>query len=203
MLSIEEFLKSNGEDFELMRDDQNLGIIRGLMNTEKSTGRNYIGFLRDVDIQVGDWVIGTVTGNKLYIRDITAASFQGEVYQQKCFYSTKVEYEERETLRRPTQSIVYNLNGANTRVNNHSTDQSINVVNASNHEVFDEIKKILSDNVDNQDELRELRLLVNNMESTQNTSAFTQSYQKFITSAANHMTILSPFIPALTQMITS
>lgn len=37
MLSIEEFLVSNGEDFELMRNDQNLGIIRGLMNTEKST----------------------------------------------------------------------------------------------------------------------------------------------------------------------
>lgn len=203
MLSIEEFLVSNGEDFELMRDDQNLGIIRGLMNRENTTGRNYIGCLRDVDIRVGDWVIGTVTNNVLYIQDITAHSVHGEVYQQKCFYLTKVEYEEREVLRRPTQSIVYNLNGANTRVNNHSTDQSINVVNASNHEVFDEIKKILRENIDNQDELRELRLLVNNMESTQNTSAFTQSYQKFITSAANHMTILSPFIPALTQMITS
>lgn len=203
MLNIKSFLDSNGEDFELTRDGQKLGTVRGLMNSEKNTGRRYLGFLEDVDIRVGDWLKGEVTKNVITIQDITADSYQGKIVQQKGYYLTKVEFEEREALRQPNQSIIYNLIGANTRVNNHSTDQSINVVNASNHEVFDEIKKILSEHVDNQDELRELRLLVNNMESTQNTSAFTQSYQKFITSAANHMTILSPFIPALTQMITS
>lgn len=203
MLNIKSFLGSYGEDYELTRNNKNLGIVRGLKNTEKGTNLKFIGFVPEVDIQVGDWLEGKVTKNVFFIRDITSDIVDGEVFQKKCFFLTRVEYEEREALQRPAQSIVYNLNGANTRVNNHSTDQSINVVNASNHEVFDEIKKILSENVDNQDELRELRLLINNMESTQNTSAFTQSYQKFITSAANHMTILSPFIPALTQMITS
>jgi len=74
-------------------------------------------------------------------------------------------------------------------------------VNTSNNGLFDEIKSILNHNVADQDELRELRLLVNEMESKQNTSSFNQAYTKFITSAANHMTILSPVIPALTQMI--
>jgi hypothetical protein len=203
MLNIKSFLDSHGEDYELTRGGQNLGVVRGLMNKEKETGRGFIGFLKEVDIQVGDWLRGKITNNVFTIQDITAHFAQGEVFQQKCYYLTKVEFEEKEALRQPSQSIVYNLIGANTRVNNHSTDQSINVVNTSNHELFDEIKKILNDNVADQDELHELRLLVNEMESNQNTSAFNKAYTKFITSGANHMTILSPFIPALTQMITS
>lgn len=203
MLTIKSFLDSHGEDYDLTRDDQYLGVVRGLKNREKGSNRNFIGFLPEVNVQVGDWLEGKVTKNVFIIQDITSDVIQGEVYQKKCFFFTKVEHEEREALRRPAQSIVYNLNGANTRVNNHSTDQSINVVNTSNHELFDEIKKILSEHVNDQDELHELRLLVNNMESSQNTSAFNQAYTKFITSAANHMTILSPVIPALTQMINS
>ncbi|WP_026826971.1 hypothetical protein [Exiguobacterium artemiae] len=203
MLNIKSFLDSHGEDYELTRGGQDLGVVRGLKNTEKGSNQKFVGFVPEVDIQVGDWLEGKVTKNVFYIRDITSDIVNGEVFQKKCFFLTKVEYEEKKARERPAQSIVYNLNGANTRVNNHSTDHSMNVVNASNHEVFDEIKKILSENVNDQDELRELRILVNNMESTQNTSAFTQAYQKFVTSAANHITILTPFIPALTQMITS
>jgi len=39
------------------------------------------------------------------------------------------------------------------------------------------------------------------MEAAKGTSGFTQKYQNFIASAANHMTVLAPFIPALTQML--
>lgn len=165
MFSIKGPLQSYGEDFELTRDGNDLDTIRGLMSHEKATGRAYIGFLEDVDIRVGDWLNGKVTKNVFTIQDITVDSHQGKIIQQKGYYLTKVEYEEKEALRQPIQSIVYNLNGANTRVNNHSTDQSINVVNTSNNELFDEIKSILNHNVVNQDELHELRLLVNEMES--------------------------------------
>ncbi len=203
MSNVKQLLHSYGEDFELTRGGQNLGVSRGMMNSDEVTKRGYIGFPEEVDIQVGDWVKGKLTNNVFNIHDITVHTLRGQIFQKKCYYLTKVEFEEKEVLRQSNQSIVYNLIGANTRVNNHSTDQSINVVNTSNHDLFDEIKKILNDNVANKDELHELRLLVNDMESNQNTSAFNQSYTKFITNAANHMTILSPFIPALTQMITS
>lgn len=201
MFSIKGPLQSYGEDFELTRDGNDLGTIRGLMSHEKATGRAYIGFLEGVDIRIGDWLKGNVTNNVFTIQDITVDSYQGKIIQQKGYYLTKVEFEEKEAFRQPIQSTVYNLIGANTRVNNHSTDQSINIVNTSNNELFDEIKSILNHNVADQDELRELRLLVNEMESKQNTSGFNQAYTKFITNAANHMTILSPVIPALTQMI--
>lgn len=35
------------------------------------------------------------------------------------------------------------------------------------------------------------------MEGNQNKNTFNQAYTKFITSAANHKTLIAPFIPAL------
>jgi len=171
------------------------------MNTERNTGKRFIGFLEETDIQVGDWLEGKVTRNIITIRDITVDYYQGEILQQKGYYLTKIEFEEKKALQIPNQSIIYNLNGANTRVNNHSKDYSVNIINMSSSDLFDEVRRILTENVTNQEELRELRLLVNDMENNQNTPRFIQAYTKFITSAADHITVLSPVIPALTQII--
>lgn len=38
------------------------------------------------------------------------------------------------------------------------------------------------------------------MEASLNSSSFLSSYQAFINAVASHMTLILPFIPALTQM---
>lgn len=83
MLNIKSFLGSYGEDYELTRNNKNLGIVRGLKNTEKGTNLKFIGFVPEVDIQVGDWLEGKVTKNVFFIRDITSDIVDGEVFQKK------------------------------------------------------------------------------------------------------------------------
>lgn len=68
-------------------------------------------------------------------------------------------------------------------------------------DLFDEIRTAFKEGISDEAELRSLREIVNEMENSQNTNTFNKAYTKFITSAANHMTLISPFIPALSQMI--
>ena len=44
---------------------------------------------------------------------------------------------------------------------------------------------------------------VNNMQESVGTKSFAEKYNNFIQSAANHMTLFAPFIPALTQLLTN
>lgn len=68
-------------------------------------------------------------------------------------------------------------------------------------DLFDEIRNVLKEGISDEAELRSLREIVNEMENSQNTNSFNKTYTNFITRAANHMTLISPFIPALSQMV--
>lgn len=202
MANLANFMRMGGEKFEVYRNEEKVSEVDGLSNHEESTKKAYLGFYPNADIKIGDWLIGMVSNNCFYIEDIKSHIVKGTVFQLKGYYLTKVEYEKRKKKDEGITNI-YNLNGANAKINNHSNDHSVNIINMSSTDLFDEIRNVLNNNITETNELNSLKEAVAEMENNQNTSTFNQSYTKFITSAANHMTILSPFIPALTQMITS
>ena len=97
--------------------------------------------------------------------------------------------------------IIYNLIGPNTRVNIQSVDSSTNVVEVDPSELFEHIRKVIGQGVKDEQLLNTLQEKVTELEHTQGTTGFMVKYQEFIALAANHMTLLAPFIPALTQML--
>ncbi|RKD94140.1 hypothetical protein [Marinifilum flexuosum] len=99
------------------------------------------------------------------------------------------------------QSIVniYNVNGINSRVNINSIDNSSNIYNDPSL-LFEEIKQTLESIAEKEIQETSLQLL-EDLKNTHNTPDFIGNYQKFISTLANHMTIIAPFIPALTQLI--
>jgi len=96
------------------------------------------------------------------------------------------------------QSIVYNINGYNAKVNINSHDESVNSVNINPDEVFDKLIDVINTNIQNSTEIVNL---VNEMRNEKGEPSFLQKYQNFIASVANHVSVIAPFIPALTQMI--
>jgi len=97
-------------------------------------------------------------------------------------------------------SIVYNLHGPNSRVNIHSADSSTNVVNISETNLFVKLREALQSIEDL--ERREVLLgSVDEMEKAKGTPGFAAKYRNFIAQAADHMTLLQPFIVPLTQLI--
>jgi hypothetical protein len=93
------------------------------------------------------------------------------------------------------------LSGANARVNIASQDHSTNI--AVQGDVFGEIVAALQRSVTDKEELDGLLNAVADMKREQGRSGFAAAYQKFVAITADHLSIITPFLPALTQFLPS
>lgn len=103
-----------------------------------------------------------------------------------------------------TSTTVNNSFGTvNGRVNLNSTDNSTNF-HISNSQVFNSIRDALNSATQTsltQPEREKLLSHVDDMEADVGKPSFMKRYQDFITAGANHMTLLAPFVPALTSLL--
>jgi hypothetical protein len=110
---------------------------------------------------------------------------------------------ERRRLKPKEQSamnIIYQVSGY-ARVNVNSTDNSVNVVTVSQDEIFTKLRHEITSHVPaglQQDELLQ-RLAA--LEAAQGSPSFAEKYLDLISVAANHVTLLAPFLPALADMV--
>ncbi|SFB10799.1 hypothetical protein SAMN03159496_01906 [Rhizobium sp. NFR07] len=92
------------------------------------------------------------------------------------------------------------VSGSNARVNLNSTDNSSNIVN--NNRVFSELRAAISEHVSD-DSARVL--LLNSVDDMDAAKAdkpnFLNAYQHFIATAADHITVVAPFLPALAPLL--
>jgi hypothetical protein len=100
-----------------------------------------------------------------------------------------------------TVQNVYKLTGANPMVNVNSVDSSVNVLTVNSETLFSDLAKVIREQVEGTELRDQLSATVQQMEQTRGTPEFTSSFQSFIALAANCMTIVLPFIPALTQLL--
>lgn len=115
-----------------------------------------------------------------------------------------VRMKEAERLQQAERAASHTIHvsGPNARVNLHSTDHSTNTV-VSNNSVFNQLHEAVDTGVLEDGERTRLKTLIAEMEAAKDQKSFTAAYQAFIASAANHMTILAPMLPALTHLITT
>ena len=97
--------------------------------------------------------------------------------------------------------VVYNLIGPNARVNIQSSDSSTNVVSAESAVLFDNLREAIQKSSLDSTVAQELLQNVNAMQSAAGTKTFGGRYKEFIAVAADHMTLVAPFLPALTQLL--
>lgn len=90
------------------------------------------------------------------------------------------------------------LQSANT-INNYNNIGGVMILGDVNNStiVFDALRK-KAEQVPNNEELKER---ISDMENSIGTKSFAEKYNAFIQSAANHMTLFAPLIPALTQLL--
>lgn len=133
---------------------------------------------------------------------IVDAGFHSKFHKIPAHYQSKVHKETALiSSGGGSAKVVYNLIGPNTRVNIQSADSSTNVVNIESSTLFDEMKKAIVESI--QDELTRSRLVerIDAMKSAAGTQSFISRYTEFIAIAADHMTLLAPFLPALSQLL--
>ena len=94
---------------------------------------------------------------------------------------------------------IYNLNGPQSRLNISSTDNSVNLLQ-QNAELFDDIIKALETITEEKIKNESIRI-VNEMKENIGNPTFKEKYQSFISTLANYVTIIGPFLPALTALL--
>lgn len=102
----------------------------------------------------------------------------------------------------PMQNInnTYNVQGPNARVNVNSVDASVNSSTSSSDNIFIGLMDAASE-IQNEAERNAIEAAVTEMQQSQGTESFKNTYKDFIASAANHMTLFAPFIPALVALL--
>jgi hypothetical protein len=94
---------------------------------------------------------------------------------------------------------IYQASGPNSRINISSTDNSQNYYRDPDL-MFNELKLVLDGIIEGEIKEKSLQLL-EELNKSKRTPSYLQNYQDFIALMANHMTVIAPFIPALTQLI--
>jgi hypothetical protein len=100
----------------------------------------------------------------------------------------------------PHVTNVYHVSGPNARLNVQSTDQSVNQVVTTSEQVFQTLRESIQSGIPSERQAEVLARL-DALEKARNTPSFGVRYTEFIAAAANHMTVIAPFIPALTELL--
>jgi hypothetical protein len=93
------------------------------------------------------------------------------------------------------------LHGDNPRINVNSTDNSTNIASTSYDLLFVQMKEKAC-TITDEDDRKAIVERLDELEKAQGSAGFMRAYQNFIASAANHVTVFAPFLPALAQMLT-
>jgi len=102
---------------------------------------------------------------------------------------------------RPSITTIYNVQGDNARWNINSKDQSVNVVNKSNDEFFTALRRQIELEIADANERRLMLETLSALQESHGKPSFAHRYTDFMAAAANHITVIVPFIPALTEML--
>lgn len=151
-------------------------------------------------IEEGDKLIRTLPNNLVESYIVLDRGYYESIGDIPSHYQVKVRKESVIPASTPS-SIVYNLIGDSSRVNINSQDISVNVKNITSGDLFEKLKKAIEENEDNVDKKSKLLSLVDEMEDAQGTDRFRERYKEFVATAADHMTLLIPFLHALTQLL--
>jgi hypothetical protein len=105
------------------------------------------------------------------------------------------------SLKESHPTTIIHQHGDNPHVSINSTDSSTNVINKIDLNKFDEIKLIIEHQIsDEKEKIIYLRSL-DELKSSAGEKSYLEKYKQFIETVANHMSIISPFIPFLTSFI--
>jgi hypothetical protein len=102
----------------------------------------------------------------------------------------------------PTAStIIYSLNGDNSRFNINSADSSTNIIQQAPQELFQAIRETIQAKLGSHADRDTLLTRIEALEKAVSEKTFAQRYAEFMSLAADHITVFAPFMPALAQLL--
>ena len=148
-MPIETFLRNQGIDYIVRRESMPDRTESGLINTEQTTKRAYIGFMPGTDIEVGDILINPV-GESVYVIETKTTFFMKKPHELKAYYQTELErhcVDQEPTsvfhIQNAYGSIIGNNNQATVNYNS-AVSELKQAVAADSSEDKEQLEKIVS-----------------------------------------------------------
>ena len=158
-----------------------------------------------IPIEDGDQFERQLPSGIVEVFTVVDSGFQQGLVTIPAHYQSKVRKNTAESPRSPRPAaepqVVYNLIGPNARVNIQSPDSSTNVVSVESAVLFDDLRETIRKSSLDSTVEQQLIQNVEAMQSAVGTKKFAEHYGEFIAAAADHMTLVAPFLPALAQML--
>lgn len=90
------------------------------------------------------------------------------------------------------------MTGQGARANIQSVDDSTSIAAG---DIFKSIELALEEFMKDENDRRQLAAILDKMKSQQGKPSFASAYQKFIAHVGNHITVISPFLPSPTKLL--
>ena len=155
----------------------------------------------NLPVEEGDAVERTLPNGTVETYVVVERGFRKGDYAIPDHYQMKVRKGGPARAKPPQPTThIYNLTGTQARVNIQSDDRSINISSVTNEQLFTEIASAISEHVANKGQRTEM---LDRLDALKQADAKTigERYREFIGTAADHMTLLTPFLPALTALL--
>ena len=149
-------------------------------------------------VQEGDSFERSLPNGQLEQLQVEEASFHKGFHGIPGHFEIRVHKTTARRREPPVQQVTNILHGPNSRVNMGSVDQSVNVAG----DVFGGIREAFLKQVQAGPERDAILGKLTELEKATGTPSFIERYTEFMAVAANHMTVLQPFVVALAQLLT-
>lgn len=159
---------------------------------------------QDLDFQEDEILERTLPNGRLeeyVITDVSFTSGMGGMDGIPSYFQLEARRKDKPLEISKPNNVTYNLHGHNSRVNVHSNDHSHNIVGLSASDVFSGIEAAVSEAVENQQHKREILTALQALKAEEGKPGFTKRYTEFMGTLADTITVVTPFLPALAQML--
>ena len=154
-----------------------------------------------LDVEEGDKVERRLPTDRVESYLILETNYSPGIGSVSGFYELRVQKESAIGKSAPT-SVVYNVSGANSRVNVNSNDSSTNVANVETAELFQKMRQA-ANSISAKEQQLALVERIDSLEQSHGTEEFAERYRDFVSVAADHISLFAPFMPALGQLFGS
>jgi len=147
-MRLSNFIDRSGVMYSVEREGKIVGSYKGLINTEQSSGKRYVAFYPDADVQISDFITNPY-GDRYYVSNRETQTFAGSPMQLKCDILTFAEYQSSKT-----QSTTFHIENAygsviGTQANvtlhyNDSIQQAKHQIESSDSPDKQELQQIIS-----------------------------------------------------------
>ena len=189
---------------ELLNDIVTVINSDGRVENVKASVQREI-YIDDVSIPIeeGDLIERQLKNGRTEVMQVTDVHLWTGAYGISDYY--EIKYERGSARSKKARSGDVNVTVTDSlqpHINIDSVDQSVNVIHGQPHPVFDEIRALLQEHLQDASDLDRILTSVDEMErSREAPHEFTQAYKEFMSLAADHMALLAPILPSLVSLL--